>query len=292
MNSNIKKPNFFIAGAPRCGTTTLYHLLGKHPNIFMSPIKMPRFFGEKESRIKGKQQYLSLFKEAEGEEVRGEATPDYLYSYSAPKEIKSWTLKPKALIQLRNPVERALSHYRFLKRNGVESRPLEKILKREDIENLKFLNQSFYSTHLKRWSQNLGGKNVKVTIFKDFIENPKRITKEIHSFLGIEPRAPKEVKRYNPGGKPYLLWLNKFIGSKDSRLKAVIQKILPKSTRRTIGKKIRQKYNLSNKKISVSLSEKTKKRLQEYFKEDINQIEKLIGRDLSFWKKYESKSKT
>jgi hypothetical protein len=138
-------PNFFVAGAPKAGTTSFYHRLDSHPQIYMSPIKEPCYFAselrienfseqwqvelrrEKESlreylrgpmtskRFGGPvaewEDYLRLFRNARGETAIGEASVSYLWSQTAARKIASLIPDAKIILVLRNPVDRAFSQY-------------------------------------------------------------------------------------------------------------------------------------------------------------------------------------
>ena len=121
-------PSFFIVGAPKAGTTSLYHYLEEHPEVYMSPIKETNFFSSKQMQeqelyydatpIQSKNQYLELFKDVSQEKQVGEASVSYLYYTGVAKKILEFNPKAKIVIMLRNPVERAFSHYLMDKRLG------------------------------------------------------------------------------------------------------------------------------------------------------------------------------
>src|SRR6056297_3678088 len=113
---NIKKPNFFVVGAARSGTTTLYYTLKKHPDVFIQPLKEINYFLSSNRRTW--QEYLNLFEGVKNEKIIGEISPKYLYYKEVPKLIKRKINNPKILIQLRDPLERAISHYKLRKRSG------------------------------------------------------------------------------------------------------------------------------------------------------------------------------
>ena len=110
MLESTKKPGFFIVGAPKCGTTSFYHYLRQHPQIFMPDNKEPHYFGSdlkkrSDEFIKTEEEYLSLFKDADSSQMAGEASTFYLYSKAAQKEIKGFNPHAKIIIMLRNPID-------------------------------------------------------------------------------------------------------------------------------------------------------------------------------------------
>ena len=119
-------PNFFIVGAPRSGTTSLYEYLKEVPEVFMSPVKEPNFFNLSVENdlflskpIREKKKYLDLFKNVKDEKAIGEASPTYLWDPKTPKLIHEIIPDAKIIISLRDPVERTFSHYLMYFRNGI-----------------------------------------------------------------------------------------------------------------------------------------------------------------------------
>ena len=109
MEGTVPKPNFFIVGGPKCGTTALYTYLKNHPEIFMSRIKEPQFFAADifcdQRTVQTLADYLSCFAAARNEKRIGEASTAYLGSRNAAQEIKAFNPNAQIIIALRNPVE-------------------------------------------------------------------------------------------------------------------------------------------------------------------------------------------
>lgn len=146
-------PNFFIVGAPKAGTTSLYHYLDQHPDVYMSPVKEPNYFAEEirlgnvsaqwqdwahreynslQLYLRGPMQekrfggivtrwsdYLKLFESVNGEKAIGEASVCYLWSKTAARSIASTTPHAKIVMVLRNPVDRAFSQYKRAVASGL-----------------------------------------------------------------------------------------------------------------------------------------------------------------------------
>ena len=141
------KPNFFIVGSAKSATTSIYNYLEKHKSVFMSPIKEPNFFSKDiefnsfrseykrdlrhnptnvvinhSAWIDHDEKYYSLFSKANSEKVIGEGSVSYLFSKLAPLEIYKENKDSKVLIILRNPIDRAYSHYLMNLKLGYASR--------------------------------------------------------------------------------------------------------------------------------------------------------------------------
>src|SRR5688572_20545105 len=104
-----RKPNLFLVGAPRCGTTALYTYLKAHPDVFMSPIKELHYFSTDlfqpapQAIIRNEGDYMAMFAGAEGQRWVGEASPYYIYSATAPAAIKAFSPDARLVVTLRNP---------------------------------------------------------------------------------------------------------------------------------------------------------------------------------------------
>ena len=128
-------PNFIIIGAEKAGTTALWQFLRQHPQVYMSAVKEPQFFGYegREVSFQGPgpvvkealpicdlEEYKSLFKGTESYKAVGEASPSYLYNSQAPERIRHYVPQAKLIAILRNPVDRAYSRFLHLVREDRE----------------------------------------------------------------------------------------------------------------------------------------------------------------------------
>jgi hypothetical protein len=151
MIKPITKPNFFILGAAKSGTTVLYDTLKEHPEIFLSPEKEPSFFcNHLDKHINSTAKYFDLYEEVKDEPIIGEASHIYLTDPSSPCILKGLFPEAKFLVSLRNPADKAYSQYVHLRRDGFESyNTFEKALhaenKRLNSERFKKNNQYYYS---------------------------------------------------------------------------------------------------------------------------------------------------
>jgi hypothetical protein len=118
----MRKPNLFVLGAPKCGTTTLAAWLALHPDVFMSPRKEPHFFNSDHGYrgVSSEREYLSLFAGAHDETRVGEASVWYLASHAAVPAIEQCYSGAQYIVCLRNPVEMAFSLFRQQRFNGIE----------------------------------------------------------------------------------------------------------------------------------------------------------------------------
>lgn len=306
--SQLKLPDFLIVGAPRAGSTTLYAHLSRHPQVHMPDEKEPSFFAcwgkepfyrllKTKERVtyvsSALKDYQDLFLSANKDQIIGEASTWYLYLYkdtiSNIKEIygeKSDDLK--IIILLRNPVDRAWSHYNRKKINGEETLAFSEAILPETIQNRKeqglvpsydYLGMGMYHDQVEAYLMNF--HQTKIFIYEDFFENPSAGMASLTDFLEIDNIwIENPIKTYNASGLPK----NKFAGIVDrlvfrpNRFKDSFKFILPSRIRKDL------KFVLPNrlyKKDSIKIQQRDE--LRDAYKSDIKRLEKLIEKDLSRW---------
>lgn len=198
------RPNFFIVGAPRCGTTALYAYLEQHPDVFMPYHKEPVFFGSdlrKRPRSLDEDAYLELFRAGAGRRRRGEATVWYLYSEAAPQEILTFDPDARIIIMLRNPVDMMHSLHSLMLFTGNEDiADFEGALAAESDrragrrmphdtrrpEGLLYRWCADYAPHVRRWLTTFGRDQVRIIVFDDFSAQPATVYRETLEFLGVD----------------------------------------------------------------------------------------------------------
>lgn len=275
----MKKPNLFLIGVPKSGTTSMHEYLRKHPEIFISEIKGANFFGERKKmhfpHLTDKNNYLALFSKATNEKVIADNS-HYFSSKTAQKQIKEFNPDAKILIIIRNPIAVVYSNY-------TSERECEN-LSEEDFEN--FLNSKDakemhlnlkYHDNIKRYHDVFGKEKVHIIVLEEIIKAPEKNLKELCQFLDISPRT-KGFKHTNKTRR----FRNKWFSN-------LIQKI-PPNTRASL------KFNLPNKLVRAIqyINKKivcAEVRNVEYeykgktFKEEIEKTGKLINKDLKeIWK--------
>lgn len=232
MTSSIRGlPDFLIIGAQRCGTTSLYYYLTEHPNIFPSSVKEVHFFDD--SFTKGmhwyRAQFPTIVEKYYIERIRkhgfltGEATPSYLLHPHAPKRIFQVMPKAKLIVLLRNPVDRAYSHYWLRTTLGDEtlsfedaihaeeeriSEARERLLADENYHDkhrrVSYLSRGIYVDQLRRWMNYYPKEQFLILRSEDLYSDPAGITKQALEFIGVpgqEINTNKEYKQYRLGRK-------------------------------------------------------------------------------------------
>ena len=203
-------PDFFIVGAPRCGTTFMYEYLNQHPDIYMSPIKEPQHFAtdldsgsylDSVTFMRETERYLSLFEGARHDQITGEASTWYLYSKDAAKNISTANPNARIIIMLRDPVEMLYSlHGRRLYGGSEDLERFEDALAAEDdrkqgrriprrarnITAFYYRDVGRYAGQVERYLEQFGPDRVHIIIFEEFRRDPAKAYRETLLFLGVD----------------------------------------------------------------------------------------------------------
>ena len=297
----MKTPNFYIVGAPKCGTTSLYEWLRQHPDVFMPEKKEPKWFchdlreASKENgsehlfSVWNEEGYRNLFADTQDEKAVGETSTYYLYSQTAPKANKAFSPEAKIIIMLRDPVEQIISLYNFSVQKGHETAgSLQDALEREDRrkenppagkmpKSYLYSEKAQFSKYIKHWQKYFDDSQIKIILLDDLKDNPGEIYQDTLAFLGVEKTDfTPEFSQENTGGSPRFQWLNQAIKHPSSPIRKVAE-LTPKS----VAKRIRDTLNavlLTKNKQGVS--ESTRKKLKQAFQPEVGKLDKLLDRDL------------
>ena len=290
--SGYRKPNLFVLGAAKSGTTPLFNYLTQQSSIFAPEIKEPHFFynercagapvlGEKDLG-----EYLELFADAPADAQAGEASTSYLYAANAPREIRRLQDDARIIIILRDPTERAYSQYWNQVRDGNEDLSFEEALRAEAgrkrdnwWHGFLYVETGRYVEQLSRYYDVFGRDNVQVHLFDDLHQNAKEVCRKVFSFLGVDPAYKIEAdKVYNRSGPVKSRLLARLLNAQS--IKEPFKKVLPVTWKRSVGEGLRN----ANRRPVPTMNPKTEIELRKTFEEDTLTLERMIGRDLSGWR--------
>jgi hypothetical protein len=199
----LRLPDFIIGGAPRSGTTWLFHVLNRHPAIFMAkPITPePKFFLVDDLYARGLEHYSrNWFAAASPDQVAGEKSANYLESRTAPRRIAEDLPDIKLVFILREPIARCYSNYLWSRKNGMETEDFETALALEDQreatvpDQLRFarphayFSRGLYCDLLQNYFEHFDRQKVLCLRYDDIRERPAELAARLHRFLGVEPR--------------------------------------------------------------------------------------------------------
>jgi hypothetical protein len=270
-------PNFLVIGAAKGGTTSLYHYLRQHPDIYMSPMKEPNYFTEEDQlfgkkSVRSRREYERLFDGVKGEHAIGEATPRYLNAIGGVGRIHDDLPGVRLIATLRQPAERGYSAYLQLFTDSREYRSAEDVLQ---PGNYRF-ESSLYYPKLQRYFDTFPRERIKVILFDDLIARPQEVVRSLFAFLGVDPDFAVDTSvRFNRTYSPRFLRLTRLFNATATSW----ARIAPWASGTGLGTPLRRLLLRKPNPIPPALW----RRLTDQYHDDIIATGKLIGRDLSHW---------
>ena len=295
-------PNLFIPGAAKSGTSSLHEYLSQHPQVYMSKIKEPHFFARPEFP-KGLDEYKELFAPGSMLAYRGESSTSYMVYPDVIGRILAYVENPKFIFILRNPVDRAISHYWWLKGMGYESRSLYEAIvfdKQNHVDPVKDLVGNFsrhyyyhmgcYAKWLRPFWEVFGKNAVHITTLEKLHDNPLDAVNAIFSFLGIAEMdrvGPVEVNKTAILRYPGLYSFLAHLGWGDS-IGRFIKSFLPVRAYQTVSGARRKfldwlKIKFANESYSEA-DESTRSWLIKMYIEQVRDLRQMTGMGFSEWR--------
>lgn len=297
----MKFPNLFLAGAPKCGTTSLADYLGQHPEIYSPLVKEPVFFGQDltaRNKRRTLENYRSLFDKWDEEPYALDASTHYFYSQTAAEEIAEVSPDARVIVMVRNPVEATYSMHNQMLFSGAETlQDFEASLNAEEdrakritapdvgfAESLLYSRVYSFTENIRKFERAFGPERVKVVVLEDMRRDAAGTVKDLCGFLEI---ATDQVDSFtfdikNPASRPRFRWLttlalyppawvgylSKPLLSRDQRLRL----------RRLIGAK--NKVPITRPPMDPDVRRKLAAKLQP----EIERLSKHLDRDFSHWR--------
>ena len=299
------QPSFFIVGAPKCGTTALSKYLNCHPQVFIPELKELHFFDtdlNTPKRAKTLDHYLGLF--ASGtDKICGEGTTTYLYSKTAAQEIYRFNPTAKIIIMLREPVEMMYSFHSQLLFNGssetvddfkdaIALEPIRKaghqVPSRCSEPSLLFYRDiAKFSEQVHRYLDIFGPDQVKILLFREFVENTAIAFRDSLDFIGADPSFEMEFVPMNANKKVRNKKIQDMVKYPPSRILEIGKYFipLPQAQRRQLLEWCKQQIGRANTQhlTRPTLDPAFRAQLVQDLKPEIQTLAKLINRDLSYW---------
>ena len=275
-------PNTFIAGVQKCGTTALHHLLGQHPDVFFprAPQEIHFFDVEKNFR-KGLDWYESLFSDWSGQRVVAQTSPLYLFEPKVPGRIHAVVPHARFIVILRNPVDRAYSHYWHEVKHGAEKLSFEDALEREqdrirqgfeERRHFSYASRGEYASQLSRYLEYFPRERILTLRFEDLAQDVDELLRRCADFLEVDVGGFSEARRQhgvrNTAGmprSPLAHALGRKLGRRFPRLGHAIAH-----------------WNLKPTKYEAMKGD-TRKALERRFEDDIRRTALLTGMELGAW---------
>lgn len=286
------RPSFFIVGAPKAGTTALHAYLEKHPQVCMSSDKEPNYFTAtaiaaqdlyyKKKNAVTEQEYLQLFHPKSGSKIAGEASVSYLYYPGTAEKIHAFDPAAKIIMVLRDPVQRAFSHYQMDYSIGLVDMPFETIYRRGpgDSASAMYFQQYFllskYAEQVKRYQDVFPKDQVLLMLQEELYRQPAQTLSSLCSFLGIDPQlAASGIEQQNVSGAASNPLLRKIY--QVQWLRNLMSAVASESLRSTIKSVLLSKKNLP------VLEQPLARELYAYYADDMKELMRITGLPVHHW---------
>jgi Sulfotransferase family len=297
-------PDFFVAGAPKAGTTALHAALARHPQLFLSPVKEPKFFltdgpppsqgGPGDVRtyrehVWRRTDYEALFGAAPAGAVRGESTPFYLYRHDAQRRIRDLVPDARLIVVLRDPIERAHSNWTHLWSAGLD--PIGDFVLACDAEDRRieagwadfwhYLQLGLYGRQLEHLYSVFPREQVLVFRYRTMIVDPVGLLDSVCAFLGVRPGLLADVPRENVTAHPPLTARHKSM-ARVLRAGSAVATALPWHLGSAITDQLERRLQ-TGAQARLPLTWEQRSALIPRFEADIRLLESLTGEDFSDW---------
>lgn len=299
----MKLPNFTIAGFAKCGTTSLYHHLYEHPEIYLPKRKELHYFTyEKVLKFKDKgpkdpemhkfhtrtfDEYKNQYLSVGEEKAIGDISPTYALYDEGLKFLKE-TLgsKTKIIVVVRDPLKRAYSNYLHLVRENRETLTFYEALLKEDERKEDGYSNFWYYKYISSYYEHIVRLNkefdkILVVTFEEFVKNPGQGIKEIYSFLEVDNTViPKNINtKFNPGGVYKRNFITNFIFGR-SKFNSLIKSTIPLNSG---VKKLVQGITNKFKSETPPMDVQSENLLINFFKDDVRKLKKEYNVKVEHW---------
>lgn len=291
-------PNLFIVGAPKCGTTSMWYYLGQHPDVFMIKEKEPQFFND-DLAFKNRpsaEQYQNMFSSSKGERYLGEASPLYLISKFAAKNIHQYSPEARIIIMLRKPNE--LLNAIFLQNRVNHVEPLETFeealnaefqrrnslkgtINGQPVERLFYSEFVNYVQQIRRFYQYFDNDKIHIILFDELKSNTKGAFEEVCKFLNLRTCDKINFDIQNKAKVNRSEVIQSFIDKPPRIIKKIGRTLVSDQLRSKLYWKM---WWLNKKNIDNSTSVKDPLGLNKKYLKNIEDLEVLLNKDLKQWK--------
>ncbi|NVK26865.1 MAG: sulfotransferase [Flavobacteriia bacterium] len=295
------KPNFFLIGVAKAGTTAVFENLKNSSDIFFPHVKEPKHLtvaaqhfpfngpGDAEAEkniVKERSEYLDLFSSAHSKYACDASVDSFYYADTAIREIQALCDDPKVVLILRNPFERMYSAYQHLVRDGRELLSFDEALRAEKVrisENYEFiwhyLEASLYAERIAKWKSTF--PNMLILLKDDLDSNPKAFYKELCGYLDIPIPEVSNI-RFNSSGKPKNVLLHRFLNSTDTPAFQLTKRLVRSIVGGRATYLLKSRINSQNL-VKEGIDGSEFEFVKEEVNADIQRTSELIGRRMDVW---------
>jgi hypothetical protein len=298
---SARRPDFYIAGAPKSGTTAMYAYLREHPDLFLPERKELRYFGRdldiRDRRSLTMEEYVAHFSEARPDQLVGTAYVWYLYSTTAAEEIARFTPNARVVAMLRNPIEMLQALHGEHLSNGNEDIPdfasaLAAEPDRRDGRRIPphahlpralwYSEVPRYTEQLQRYAAVLGRERLHVVLFDDFTADTAGSYRDVLRFLGVrDDIRPAAFDVINASKRTRSERLRHFLARPPALPRRIVRTMVPRRLRRGLYERVKAMNVASH--VRPSIPQETADRLRAEFADEVDRLSTFLGRDLHHW---------
>jgi hypothetical protein len=272
-------PNFFLAGCQKSATTWLHVCFHEHPQIYVPQKHMVHFFDI--HYVKGLDWYQQFYADWAGERAIGDTTVSYIRDLLVPRRIAEYNSEVKFIFSLRNPIERAFSHYWHEKKKRKIAFEFEEVFANYDLYQ-SWIVPGFYYQHLQRFYEYFSEEQVLVILVDDVKKDPEGTIRKIFTFLGVEPSFVPSIlsRQVNKAWyRPNMLQKMK------QRLTNPIRKLMPERVKHILKRDILSSENFGQiqSEYDRGMDPEVRAQLRRIFQPENEKLARMLDRDLSIW---------
>jgi hypothetical protein len=302
VTRDLRGPDFFLVGAPKCGTTAMADYLSQHPAVGMCERKETHFFAGDEmwrrfgltsgERPLSRDEYLGLFRSVQDRPRLGEASVWYLYAPEAPGEIKKAAPDADIIVMLRNPVEMLPSlHSQFVFVGLEPEESFSRALRLDDEREANGTPRGFppdsyrsavrYSEQIRRYIEVFGAEKVHVVTYDDFRSDTQRAFSGACKFLGVDSEFVPDLRVVNPNKRVKSRALRRLVRTPPRPARRLIHAVSTQNVRRRAGRAlIRWNTRFG---ARDPIQENLAPMLRPMVEREVDGLRALLGLDVSVW---------
>ncbi len=295
----MKRPDTFIVVTFKAGTSTMWRELKQHPQVFMSEVKEPMYFGQDLSaryRRMTEEEYLALFKDARADQRAGEASPWYLYSTESAREIRDFSPEARIIVMLRNPVDVMYSQHSQLVYNlredltdfaaalaAEDDRAAGKRIPEDALrpEALLYRKSVRFPEQVSRYLDCFGRERVHFIVFEDLAADPAGVYRSTLEFLGVDASFQIDHRVENANRAPRSRLVQRLIFAPPRPVRSIYGRLRSMPAMHRLRDRIARSNVESVKR--APMDPELRRQLTIEFAPQVRELGALIGRDLSAW---------
>lgn len=269
------KANVFCVGAGKCGTTWLYGMLRAHPECCVSNVKETMFFEHYYGR--GFEWYEKHFRPSDGNSAIAEVSNTYIFAPEVAARLYEYNPNAKVVVTVRDPIERALSHYLFFVRSGINVPCFEEAIRHHE----HFIWRGLFFKHVQAYLRYFAPEQIKVMVFEDLHRDSDAYGTELLRFLDLDPAVPQfDADQYRlPASKPRSKFLARSLKqgadvARELGMEAWVHRI-----KHSVVPKVAYRPLAQQEKPTIAPD--VRSQLIDYFQADTRALSEFMGRDLS-----------